>query len=138
MSTTDSAPHLRVYEWLALVSCVSLLVLITLVTCMSGTSRFPATEEPPHYIVDQRIEVFVEGAVEKPVRLIVTKGMLVEEVLQQVQLLPEADLSKLKLKSKVRRGQHIRVPVVKKRRKSGSTAKSREVTSTEATGHTLR
>lgn len=116
MLATD--PQLRVHEWLAVIVVICLTIVLTLMTRISH-NPLPATSEPPHYIVEQKIEVFVEGAVEHPVRLIVNRGACLEEVLKQAKLLPEADVSRLKLTSKVRRGQHIRVPS-KKRRKSGN------------------
>lgn len=105
--------HLRVPEWIAVVCFISVLATLTLITLTTETGTLPMTRDPPHYIVDPRIEVFVEGAVEKKGRLIVTRGMRVKEVLEQAKPLPEADLSKVKLESKVRRGQRIRVPVKK-------------------------
>ena len=115
----ESTPSLRIHEWLAVIIIVSLLIVLTLITHFSESK--PVITNHPHYIVDQKIEVFVEGAVEEPLRLIVTKGTRVEEVLEKVKLLPEADLSKLKLQAKVRRGQHIRIPQKKKRVRKSST-----------------
>ncbi len=123
MQKIDSPPQLHIHEWLAILVILSVLAVLTLITRLTDDGAMPTTRDPPHYVVDQRIEVFVEGAVEKPMRLVVIRGALIEEVLQQVQLLPEADTSKLKLKSKVRRGQHIRVPA-KKGRKSSKAALS--------------
>lgn len=112
---TASESSLHVHEWVAILVIVNVLAVLTLVTRFSEPVAQPAIHTAPHYVADQKIEIFVEGAVEQPVRLIVNKGTTVEDVLKQVRLLPEADISKLKKHSKVRRGQHIRIPLKKKR-----------------------
>ena len=113
MQNSKNPPSLFVHEWLAIVTLLSFLTVLTILAIVRDEGVLPKSTKPPHYIVDQRIEVFVEGAVEKPVRIVVTRGTLLEEVLKQAQLLPDADPERLKLQTKVRRGQHIRVPFKK-------------------------
>lgn len=117
MRTNDPPAYLYVHEWLAVVVIISLSLVITFITHSLKSSALPPTCDPPHHLVAQKVDVFIEGAVDKPGRYLVARGALVEEALKEVQLLPEADVSKLKLKSKVRRGQHIRVPCQKGRKK---------------------
>jgi hypothetical protein len=105
--------RLHVHEWVAISAIMSLLMALTLLNFLRSDRAPPLTKAPPHFIVDQKIEVFVEGAVEKPGRLIVVKGKRVKEILDEVHLLPEADVSKLNLDAKARRGQRIRVPYQK-------------------------
>lgn len=119
MSQTPTVQEtLSIHEWLAVVILAAILFLFALFTRFSSESSWPPATEGPHHIVDQKIELFVEGAVERPGRLITVKGKRVKEILEEVRPLPEADLSKLKLESKVRRGQHIRVPLKKRKNSS--------------------
>ncbi|MCE5317897.1 MAG: hypothetical protein LLG04_11155 [Parachlamydia sp.] len=117
MHTNEFPAHLYVHEWLAVVLVISLALAITFITHFSNSGPLPTALNPPHHIVAQKVEVFIEGAVDRPGRYVVAKGARVEEVLKEVQLLPEADISKIKLNSKVRRGQHIRIPCQKARKR---------------------
>lgn len=117
MRLNDPPAHLYVHEWLAVTVVISLSLVITLITHTSSCSNLPATRDPPHHVVAQKVEIFIEGAVDRPGRYVVAKGALVGEALKEVQLLPEADMSKLKLHAKVRRGQRIRVPYLKRQKK---------------------
>jgi hypothetical protein len=120
MQKNGSTAHLQVHEWLALLIILSSLALLTMISYLTDDGTIPIPRGNTHHVVDPRIEVFVEGAVKTPLRLVVNRGSSVEEILTQVELLPEADIAQLKLQSKVRRGQHIRVPFKKSRKKKKS------------------
>lgn len=113
MQTNDPPAYLFVHEWLAVVVVISLSLAITFLTHFSNSDPLTATRDPPHHVISQKIEIYIEGAVDRPGRYAVARGAHVEEALKEVELLPEADITKLKLHSKVRRGQHIRVPYQK-------------------------
>src|SRR5262249_14284257 len=110
----NSKEQLSPPEWMAIASVLCVLIILTLIAWRRDEGAFLVARAEPRYTVDPRIEVFVEGAVEVPRRLVVNRGTTVQEVLEQVTLLPEADVAKLKGAAKVRRGQHIRVPEKKK------------------------
>src|SRR5262249_26258947 len=112
----EDRPALYLHEWLAIATIISLLIALTALTHFTKSPDLPQIEAS-HYILEPKIEVFVDGAVERPGRLIVNKGTKVKELLDQVGLLPEANTSKLKLEAKVRRGQHLRVPAKKAKKK---------------------
>jgi len=65
----------------------------------------------PHFLYNQTIEVYVEGAVIKAGRYEMKKGDTLKKLLDQAVLTKEADLRKLKLHAKLRQGQSVRVPV---------------------------
>lgn len=58
-------------------------------------------------------EVRVEGAVKQPGKVRVNAGSTLRDVMAQVEITSEADLKRLKLDTKVRHGQIIKVPAHK-------------------------
>lgn len=109
-ASSQEAPRLPVHEWAAVVIIMGLLLGITAIVWWHGDSSIPTQVGPPHYIVDQEIEVYVEGAVEKPGPMLVKRGERLSEVLEKAVLMPDSDLRRLKLMKKVRSGQVIKVP----------------------------
>lgn len=97
----------------------SAMGILTLIAQTNWVRPLP-TDVAPHYIVDQTIVVFVEGAVEFPGRYEFQKGAKIEEVLDLVRPFPGAKPVRYRPESKLRDGQVIRVkaPQVKERRDS--------------------
>ena len=69
----------------------------------------PEPSQEPHYVVSPYIEVTVKGAVAKPGVFQVTKGTLVEEVIQMAEPLETANLKTIKLDSKITRRRTINI-----------------------------
>lgn len=109
---TQLYPH----EWLAIVSIASLMGILTLIAQTSLFRPLPSNQNP-HYIVDQTITVFVEGAVEFPGRYEFKKGTKMEELLEKIKPFPGANLKRYHSESKLRDGQVVRIKVPAKRTK---------------------
>jgi len=101
---------LRVHEWLAISVFVGLLGMLTAINLIQSDSTPVIKTESPHYVIPPTITLHVEGAVENPGPIQVKRKSTVKEALEQVKLLPDADLSKIKMSSKVRKGQVIKIP----------------------------
>src|SRR5262245_38195463 len=110
MLNLSDKPSLYIHEWMAVMGIIGLLGFLTGISWWN--QHFPAQIETgtPHFIAEQEIEITVEGAVEHPGSHKVKKGTTVRDALAQAILLPEADVRRLKLDSKVRRHQIIKVP----------------------------
>lgn len=105
-----SEKQLLPHEWLA-IAFISLLMLAVGAIAYVHDAEIPdlsvvQQEEP----MQKEIEVLVEGAVEAPGPYRLKKGSRMEDLLKQLTLLPEADISKLKPTTKLRNGQKIRIP----------------------------
>lgn len=103
---------MRPHEWLAVLFFCSLLFFIV-VSSHALRVFAPITEAAPHYLVDQEIEVYIEGAVERPGVYKLPRGALLKELLSQAKPLPTANLKKFKSESKLRPGQKITVQTVR-------------------------
>jgi hypothetical protein len=111
----DSEAKLHLHEWLAVATLIGFMGMLTFITLTTGSLNI-STTDAPHYVVDQEISVFFEGAVENPGRYQVKKGTLIKDLLSQVKPKPQADLRRIKGESKVRNGQVIKVPEQKKKK----------------------
>lgn len=109
-ASPKSINRLPVHEWLAVVSILILLFGITFIVWWSGDTGISMQRGTPYYIVDQDIEVVVDGAVEKPGSYIVKRGARISDVLALAGELPDSDLRRLRVERKVRNGQIIKVP----------------------------
>lgn len=65
----------------------------------------------------REIVVSIEGAVAQPGRYHFKKGTTLMEALKQAKLLPEADLSRFKVDTPIKRSRKIKVPCKKQKRK---------------------
>lgn len=101
--STSIYPH----EWLAILTIAAVMGILTLIAQTSLFRPLP-TNQSPHYIVDQTIIVFVEGACEFPGRYECRKGDKVEEVLEKAKPFPGAVMARYKPEAKLRDGQIIR------------------------------
>lgn len=102
-----SRPQLHVHEWMAVMAITGFLLSFVVLAYLNREHHSipPATQFPI-----PEIEVFVEGAVEKPGRLFIKKGSLVKDLLAQIKLTPDADISSLNPDSKLRNGKRIKIP----------------------------
>jgi len=89
-----------------------------ILTLVAQTNLFRPlpTNQNPHFIVDQTIVVFVEGACEFPGRYECRKGDRIEELLEKAKPFPGAVMTRYKPEAKLRDGQVIRIraPKMKK------------------------
>lgn len=124
-SFQEQKPHLPIHEWLAVAFLVGLLLSLTILSLFFTEHTIPDQQGTLHHVVDQDIEVFVEGAVEKPGSYIVKRGTLVKDVVALAVPNGDANLQPLKLNNKLRKGQTVKVakqkPPKKPRRKRKKT-----------------
>ena len=106
-------PHLPIAEWMAVLAIIFFLATLTICIILAPQQESTYATTTPHYLVDQQIEVSVEGAVERAGIYISTRGTRLGEFLEKISLKPEADLKRLKLDSKLRAGQKIKIPQIK-------------------------
>jgi hypothetical protein len=103
-------------EWLVIIAIIAVMVLLTGVSLLSDRHMTAFVTDSPHHLISQNIDVFVEGAVEHPGAFKIQRGATVEDVIALANPLPKANLSKLKMKYKLRNGQRIRVPITVSRK----------------------
>jgi DNA uptake protein ComE-like DNA-binding protein len=120
-SKSAERPSLYVHEWLAVVAVLSFVTVLTLLTNRNNASFSSSHIGEGHFMNDPYVEVRVEGAVVKPGIYRMKRGQTLQEVLDIAQVLPDANLKKIKLQSKVRANQVIHV--LKKKPNSGTEAK---------------
>jgi protein involved in polysaccharide export with SLBB domain len=106
ISKNELYPH----EWLVILFLIALFVILTLATHSCESQSLPQDEMTSHYIVNQYIEVSVEGAVENPGKYTIKKGTTVKDLLDIAKLTTSADLRHLKQDRVLRRGQIIKIP----------------------------
>jgi hypothetical protein len=111
-TTIDGPTRLPVREWMAVIAILLFICTITL-SILFARDREPLLEKP-QYLSEQEIEIIVEGSVEKPGIYRMHKGDTVKELLEQIQLAPDADLKRIKMGRKLHQGQLIRIPQDKK------------------------
>ncbi|MBA3238506.1 MAG: SLBB domain-containing protein [Parachlamydiaceae bacterium] len=109
---STSPQHLGVQEWLAVVSILGFMLLLTLIV-LDGRhdSRAVVVDgiETVHFLKPQEVEVHIEGSVINPGRYKVKSGTSVMEAIILAEPLEEADLSKIKETSRVKNGLNIHV-----------------------------
>jgi hypothetical protein len=111
---TQLYPH----EWMAIMVIASAMGILTLIAQTNWVRPLPA-DVAPHYIVDQTIVVFVEGAVEFPGRYEFQKGAKIEEVLELVKPFPGAKPLRYRPEAKLRDGQVIRIKAPREKGQQG-------------------
>lgn len=84
--------------------------MITAITWSASHQTKVVETDAAHYIVDPMMEITLQGAVKNPGKRKVLRGALIKDVINDAEIPSEADLSKIKLQSKVRRGQVIHIP----------------------------
>lgn len=106
-------PHLPVHEWMAVLTILLFLGTLTLCIVFSPKQTAPSSTTPPHFMVDQNIEVIIEGAVEHPGVHTLARGAKISDLLKKAIPLPEADLKTIKTERELRSGQTVKVPQIK-------------------------
>jgi hypothetical protein len=109
MSST-SEKELYPHEWLAIIFIIAILSIITLATHSSESAPSANLATASHYVVNQYIEVSIEGAVESPGKHTLKKGASIKELLNLAKLLPNADLKHIKEEKILRQGQKVKIP----------------------------
>lgn len=107
--SNQEKPSLMVHEWLAIATIIGFLGMLTMISVSRSTAPLPVDTETPHHIIDPFITVSIAGAVELPGSYKVKKGALIQEVLEQAKVLPEADLKRININAKLRNGQSLYV-----------------------------
>lgn len=113
----EQRPRLPLHEWMAVIAILCLILSLLLVVLISGGPSSSEHLGPPHHTVSQEIEVFVEGAVINQGLHIVKRGATIQQVLELAVPAENADLKRIKPEKKVRNGQVIKIPTVKKKAK---------------------
>lgn len=112
--TENFQNKLYIHEWMAVLFFIALMFVLTISThSCSSDSTAQSKETTPHYVTSQNIEVFVEGEVEFCGRHEIKRGAKLKDLLLLVKPKPDADLSKIKLNTLLRKGQKIKIPALK-------------------------
>jgi protein involved in polysaccharide export with SLBB domain len=105
-------PYLGVQEWLAIVSIIGFLLLLTLIVLDGRHDSRAAVvnrAETVHFLKPQEVEFHIEGSVKNPGRYKVKSGTSVMEAVNIAEPLENADLSKIKSTTRVKNGMNIHV-----------------------------
>lgn len=106
----NKAPQqLPFHEWLIVALILALMLCLTAITYMRNEDILPSTKAV-HALVSQDIHISIQGAIAKPGDYTLKQGSTLGQLLDLVEPLPEADLSRQKRNKKLREGQHIYVP----------------------------
>lgn len=112
-SPSSMTPYLGVHEWVAIISILGFLLLLTLIV-LDG--RHDNRSVPVNKTVaslhfkPQEVEIYIDGAVKNPGSYKVKLGTSTRDAIELAEPLEDADLSKIKPTSRVRNGQNIKVP----------------------------
>lgn len=98
-------PKLYPYEWLAVVAISAFIATIS-VTAYLRETDLPIYQDA----AADTIDIYVKGAVTKEAIYHVRKNASLEEILAEIELKPDADLSSLKLDKILRHGQTVMIP----------------------------
>lgn len=103
----SSSQQLYIHEWLAVIVLSSVLLSLALVAYIHrDTTHLPPIPEEAFI---PEIEVQVVGELTNPGTFVVKKGITFQELLSQLVLSKDADLSDLKMDAPLRRGQKIKI-----------------------------
>jgi DNA uptake protein ComE-like DNA-binding protein len=108
----DTRPALMVHEWLAITTIIGFLGMLTTISIVRTTPPLTPDKEHAHLIVNPFIKISIEGAVEHPGSYNFKKGARVKDALAEAKPLPEADLKRINLEAKLRKGQIIHLPKI--------------------------
>lgn len=113
-SSSEDRPQLYVHEWLAVVVIIGMLGLLTLFSLygMHANGSLSQVNEGRHFLKPQFVEIFIDGAVNKPGSYKVKAGTSVHEAISLSEPKSHADLSKIKARAKVKNGQSIHVKCI--------------------------
>ncbi|MBA2369735.1 MAG: SLBB domain-containing protein [Candidatus Protochlamydia sp.] len=102
-------PRLPAHEWLIVSLLIISLLLLSFVTLFWKKNSFPVSHEQIE-LTNERIEVTVQGAVERPGIYELNKGSKLKDFWKICLPHPEADLRRFKPNSLLRDGQTLKVP----------------------------
>lgn len=103
-------------EWIAFSLFLVITTTLTAVAYVNRTPELPYTSPDAVYISKPEIHVSVNGAVKYPQSIILRKGATLRDLLEQVELTPEADITALNQDKVLRKGQKVKIPCKKKGR----------------------
>lgn len=106
----EQKPSLPVHEWLAITFIIFIVLSLALLSLRpSEQLMLPPQQSLEH----DRLEITIDGAVKHPGTYQVQQGSLLQEVISQAELSPDADLKRLKLDKKLVKDQVVTVPRLK-------------------------
>jgi hypothetical protein len=119
MQNETTENHLYLHEWLAVLSLLLILLLLTVLAMRQPPiPDLDVASENAHYMCSPKIEIAIEGAVEYPGTYVIKRNATLQEALDLAKPFPEANLSKFKKQSKLRDGRVIKVPYKKGKKKT--------------------
>ena len=104
---------LYIHEWMAVIFFIALMFVLTMATHSCNSDSIVSKETTSHAVINSNIEVFIEGEVEFPGRHEIKKGSKLKDLLLLAKPRQEADLSKIKLNGLLRKGQTVKIPILK-------------------------
>lgn len=106
---TSSQEFLKTREWIIVILYCGLMLTLTLITQVIIPKERPKLQLE-HQLKSNLIEVSIAGAVESPGLYKVVKGSAIQDLIALAKPLPSADVSKIKLATRLVQGRHIKVP----------------------------
>lgn len=108
--------ELRPHEWIALATFFLILALISKIAWNAPANRWPQKERLPVLPPQEQIVITISGAVNQEGRYHFPKGTTIKEALEEVQIKPDADLSKLQFEKPLKTGQRLKIPHKKQKK----------------------
>ena len=108
----ENQAELHIHEWLAVVTIIGFIGMLAVCAYLMSPPLALQTGQP-HYLIDNTVEVFVQGSVQFPGPRRVPRGSTIQDVLEVAKPLPQANTGRLNLQAKVRTNQVIKVPAKK-------------------------
>lgn len=102
--------NLPAHEWLIIVLLIVTLLMLTFITFIWNKSELPPTTVS-HALSNELVQVTIQGAVKKPGIYEFPKGANLKQLVATAEPLPEANLERLKMNSKLRDGQLVKIPL---------------------------
>jgi len=104
-----SSPKLPFHEWIIISLLIALMLSLAAVTYFRDRDTLPETGQPLA-IDSDTFKVTIHGAVSKPDTYTLKRGASLQVLLDLAEPLPNADLSKLKLKRKLKADESFYIP----------------------------
>jgi hypothetical protein len=97
-------------DWLLLLSIGGLFLLLAISTEIGRSKRLAVNDGEP-LSLSEEIEISLSGCLSKPGKFVIRRGTTFGELLEQIVLLPEADLSQLPRNRRLSHRQRIHIPL---------------------------
>jgi hypothetical protein len=117
-------PGLAKRDWLLLLSIGGILLLLAISTEIGRSKRFAVNDGEP-LALSEEIEISLSGCLSKPGKFLVSRGTTFGELLEQIVLLPEADLSQLPRNRRLSHRQRVHIPLRTEAKRERSVRKER-------------